>query len=45
MFDVIAVILRIWYWNKVKVTYNWWNLSTSLIVLLVGAYFFVKGLD
>jgi predicted membrane channel-forming protein YqfA (hemolysin III family) len=45
LFSIIAIIVRIWHWNTIKVIYNYWNLFTSLIILLVGAYFFVKGLD
>lgn len=44
-FDIVAIILKLWYWNKVKVTYHFDNIFTSLIVLAVGGYFFVKGLD
>ncbi len=45
LFDIIAVLIRLWYWNRIKVVYHYENLFTSLIVLMIGGYFFVKGLD
>lgn len=45
IYALTAVVLKIVYWNKVTVTYDWGKLATSLGVLVFGAYFYIQGLD
>lgn len=45
IFDILAIVLRVMYWNKIRVIYNWKRLAASLGILAAGGYFFIKGLD
>lgn len=45
LYDAVAFIVRVYYWRRIQVTYHWDNIMTSLVVLTVGGYFFVRGLD
>jgi hypothetical protein len=45
LFDVVVVVLKVWYWGRVRVTYNWRRLGASLAILAIGSYFFFKGLN
>jgi hypothetical protein len=44
-FDILALVLRLWYWSSVKVKYDWRRLGMSLSILGIGSYFFYKGLN
>jgi len=41
---VQAIVLRIYYWKKVEVKYNFNRLFASIGLLLVAGQFFVNGL-
>lgn len=43
-FELQAIALRVYYWRKVEVTYNFNRLLASIMILLVAGQFFINGL-
>jgi hypothetical protein len=44
-FEIQAIVLRVYYWNKVEVKYNFGRLFLSIGVLLMAGQFFINGLQ
>jgi hypothetical protein len=45
LFKIQALVMRIYYWKKVEVKYNFNRLMASIGILVIAGQFFVNGLD
>lgn len=45
LYNLLSIPLRIYYYNRVQITYNINRLIASIIILVIAGQFFINGLD